>query len=490
MHHSKIVRQLRSLSSAELNEFGRYMHTEFFNRKERLRKLVEVLSVFVKGKQTGLEKAEVYQKLFPEERNEFRKLSVKAKEKHLRKRMDMLIYELKIHLEDYLVWKQSRKKGYVREMLLLEAYNEREADTFYFDLYDKLKLNLEKQDPKPISNHYLRHVLVRDVIEHPGYRSWPNNGYGLKEVQEQLDIYYLANKLMNSWLLLLADSMINRRSEVLMLDEMLRFADMPPFKGNLYIDIYSSAIRDLRGKNFTREGLENLKKRILPGLLKRPRKEQIGLFNVLTNYTVLWWQFNQDILKEIPFELNLIGLENGYYQRRGVISYADFHNITCAATNAGKLEWAENFVNEYGTALPEKIRHHTVIYQKARIKHEGGKHREALNMLSEKPIFTNSADKILERLLRIRCYYELEENELLENILESTRKQIERNPDFGPAAKDQIRNFVRITMRLCIARQTASPIQAAKSVWDELQQAKLCAAQDWLIRQVQKLLNN
>lgn len=489
MKSSKILRMLETLPVNELNEFGRYLRTDFFNRREILVQYFDFFNAYIKGRRTSLDKETLYRRLFKDELPRYQKMSAKAQTAHLRKRMDGISYELKNHLESYLIWKQSQEKSFARDRILLAALEDRRADEFYFSTFSRLES--EYQSRNQSLNHFLYAYLLRqDAHEHPGFERWNIAESDISQVQALLDIFYVAVKLINAWIQILQDHIFNRPTEILLLNEILAGADLPPFKGNLYIDCYRRAILDFQNDAFNMATGDFLRSRIVPQLDGMPQEDQIGLFNLMLNYHMLVeTQSNEEKQAHAArFELMQLGLENGYLLRNGTISYADFYNLVTYSLELDMLDWGEAFVDQYSSLLPESVRLPATTLALARLKMGRQEFRKALEILTEKQEFTSEFDQMVERFLRIKCSYELSEFEYLEHLLESTRKFTARLKSVGESYQAQSQQFIRLTRRLLRARQQTDSQPLARQVLESLDTEVRPASMEWLRAKVEEIL--
>lgn len=480
---------LQALPLNELNEFGRYLKTDLFNRRTILVKYLNFFSNYIKGKSNTISKETLYRKLFPEELKKFDAMSEASQVKHLRKRMDGISYELKVHLEDYLIWKQSQKKGFERDALLLEALKERRADEFYFSTFERAERTYTVPEVQPLDHHLYAYVLRHRAHEHPGFYRWNVDRADVAVLQSRLDTFYFASKLMNAWVQILQDLVLNRPSEIPLLDEILQLATQPGFKENIYIDCYSRVIQDTRQNDYTMEKGVYLRDRIMPHLDDLTLTEQVGLFNLITNYFILIEHYGSeiDIAHKERFDLIKFGLGKGYMIRHGTITYGDFYNTITLALDFQELDWAEDFTNRYGPKLRESVRKPSMFLAQARINMAGKKFKEALKILSQKQVFTSEIDQVLERTLRIQCYYELYEDDLLEHLLESTRKFLARTKSVGGRMRIAAQRAVRVARQLMHARQAKDNGQMAQKILVDLQNDNAIASLPWFMKKVEEL---
>ncbi|MEM7038662.1 MAG: hypothetical protein AAF570_16875, partial [Bacteroidota bacterium] len=392
-----------------------------------------------------------------------------------------------------LVWKRSQEKSFARDTILLAALEERRADDFYLENLARVFELHPCGANQTLEQHLFAYLARVRGREHPAFPRWDIEQWGLADAQQQLDIYFIANKLMNGWIQLLQGQMRGQKPTIPLLQEALTAAEVPGFKGNFYIDCYALAIQDLQAENCNGKTAAILRDRVLPKLERLPARDHFGLFNLLLNYHIIW-DLHADGDADVDMEhfaLVKLGLEKGYLLRDGEISYADFYNTTSLAMDMNELAWGEAFVDQYSPHLPEKVRAASTIFARARLRMAARDFRHALRLLSQKDALTSEIDHVVERILRIKCYYELEEDELLEHLLEATRKHTSRTKGIAVGFRDQTNAFVRFTRQLHKARRAPDGRpEVLTQVLATLREERAVASREWLLTKVNALLEN
>ncbi len=167
MKQSKLIQMMVTLTSAELNEFGRYVNTDFFNKRMVLRALYKSLKNLLKNKDKNLTKLAVFKKIYPKDPLSRQHLFSLKEEKRIKKKVDWMMYEMKKLLEDFIVWKQAQEQPSMREKLLMDYFNTRKSDVFYFDLHNQRIASLEAVPTKTIEQHRALHELTMTAFNHP-----------------------------------------------------------------------------------------------------------------------------------------------------------------------------------------------------------------------------------------------------------------------------------------------------------------------------------
>lgn len=484
MENSKLVRLMKTLSANELNEFKRYVYTDFFNRKDRLRKLCKRLAEYAKGKEVSLNRLDLHRFLFPEERAKISSLSADAGQALARKRIDHVFNELKSLLEDFLVMKQSREPGFDRDMLLMKALTKRKADNAFFEHARKVesKLTARKHNIRIHLDLYRFHQFV---YEHPANHRVGREKEGMVAMGYHLDVFYLISKLSNGWVQLLANSMYNQVTETPMLEAAIEHAGKAPFKDLLLVEFFRKIVLDIQQNTVSGKGLKALRAMVTPIFDKLDVQDQFGVFHTLLTYSSVVGMVYENSYAPEEFAIMKWGLEKGFILRNGRIRYADFLNITRIGLLLGEIDWVADFVEDYQSLLKPELRRPTSLMAKARIEIARQNFKEALRLLQEKEVFTNNMDKLLVRLMRMKCYYDLGETDLLEHALDASRKNAGRSQEYGARLVKHYRGFINALRDLHFKAQDE---HAIRELLKKLEQKKVALSQEWLLEKAKALL--
>ncbi|MEM1000779.1 MAG: hypothetical protein AAGN35_27245 [Bacteroidota bacterium] len=488
---TKVQRLMACLPRNELNEFGRYLATDFHNRREVLVDYFAILRQCIRDNRRLPAKSRLFSKLYPQDAAATSDLAALERQKVIRKRLDDLNYELKTHLEDFLVGKQAQIPGFHRTFLLMNALRERQADEFYFAELEKAGKRYDEHDPSSI-NHYLhQYMLEQDAHEHPRFERWNIKDSDISTIQTKLDAFYLTHKLMNVWVQVLQDVMFDRPLVIPMLEEVLAQAESPAFRDLFYIDCYRRAVRDGLLGTFNPVTGAYLRDKVLKQLDRLSRGEQIGMFNFLLNYHILIvYRRNLPEAEWERFRLIQLGLEKGFMLREGRISYADFYNAVSLSIRFKAYAWCARCITDFGPRLASHLQEPSIALAQARLKMGLGEFRAALILLSRKQIYTSDFDNMLHRMCTVKCYYELRETDLLEHLLEACRKHYARVKAIGETYRQLMQLFVRYTRRLFRAWDQPDAHRIAAQILEDIHSGERPSSIEWLEEKARELMRD
>lgn len=484
MKNSKLVALLKLLNPTELNEFGRFIQADFFNRKTTVRVMFKRLHACLKK-----------DKAFPSKQALFKLLFLKAHssgnknltEKQQIKKVNEVIFLLKKLIDQFLLWKQIQKDDFEVHWLQLEIYRERRADPLFFDHFEKMKEALGSREnllPKSAFQHY---QVMYAGYNHPGTNQLMQNIPGPGHVMESLDYAFLMSKLMHAWVLMGRKRVILQVSELELIDESLKLAEKEPYCQNWFIRFFSLLVTAQRDQTFTQSTFDQLNQLFRDHEEDCEPGEQTGLHNALINFCILGSmqtsRENFPNYKEKLLALYKIGVSEGYIFREGFLAYADFTNCISVACKLGETEWAGTFVQDYGGYLKPEIQEATLRLARAQVAYSAGKYQQSLAELNSKIKSSSPVDKLLERKYRVFCYYDLDRWDMCELAIASFLKFLSRNQELGEDLKTRVANFLKGVRKLIHHQGDA---EALCKLATQVQSSGMMMDPEWLLERIKK----
>ena len=183
MKKSKLIDLLKTFSEAELQKLLEFIHTPFFNKNEKVRKLgAHVISYAPDFDHIDLDKKEVYFFLFGD--RPYKDLQI-----------NNIISDLLQLAYEYLGMVNYKQRPQLQKHLLLEELQKRDAPV-HFDRNAKRLQTIIEQSELQNHDHFhqaylLYEKLDQSVVRH-AKRSFDEN---LQLQSDSLDLYYFCNKL-------------------------------------------------------------------------------------------------------------------------------------------------------------------------------------------------------------------------------------------------------------------------------------------------------
>lgn len=426
MEDSKVVHLLKSLDNQELNEFGRYINTDFFNRKESVKNLYKELKSNIKNQKQSLVKRALFSKIFPKESK-----SKGIDEKKIQKKMDSVMYDLKNLLEDYLIMVKMRQPTYDRDKFLLEIYKERDVDQFFFMQHRKMEQALEKSKNISTDFYLKKYELLRQLLHHPRTHHLSDKVLSVEQSLEYLDRFYCSNKLHHAWIIMFRSHIATVSQEIDLLPELIHLVEEGKFGDDNFTKLNYLGVRSILNKEFNMETFQQMKDLAFELMPNLHHRDKLNLISLLINYcTYLIYITNSPTeVEKNSYEIIKYAHESQLLLEKGFLTYGAFFNFVIQGCRVGDFDYVDKFISDNQKFLKEDMREPTVQISKAFMFHRIGKPELALDFLNAKQVFINVNDKTYEKIIRISCYFDLDEVNLLENALEAFRKYITRQKD-------------------------------------------------------------
>ncbi len=202
------------------------------------------------------------------------------------------------------------------------------------------------------------------------------------------------------------------------------------------------------------------------------------IFKYLYNYAATEIRNgHEDFFGKALHQLNIFGLERGFFIKKGVMVATEFVNIINVAARAKDYVWTDSFMKEQSQFISDDTRADAVLLANAVILFEKQDYKQALNLL-EPTEFNDPHLFIRAKSLAVRCYFELKENtsSILEHCLTFERWLIrKRKPQTG--AVEAALTFIRICKFL-----SAGKIDKQKLI-DQIEEAPHVYFKEWLLAQ-------
>lgn len=174
-----------------------------------------------------------------------------------------------------------------------------------------------------------------------------------------------------------------------------------------------------------------------------------NLYTIALNHCVrIWRTGNEDILEDL-FHLNEKMLEIKLFLSGDVIPPWHFKVIVKCAIHLGKLKWADAFIVNYGSLLPNQGQDAFLAYCQGLVSFYGSRFKESEKWMHES--LARNADPFLAldaRTYLLRIYYETKDDIGMESMTNSFRLLLRRYKALPPIRLKAYADFVRLYRRL------------------------------------------
>ncbi|MCB0555836.1 MAG: hypothetical protein KDD02_19975, partial [Phaeodactylibacter sp.] len=262
---------------------------------------------------------------------------------------------------------------------------------------------------------------------------------------EELTIFYLADILRHSCTVLTARNISQEDYQLELLEEVLRYVERSPVRQSPAVAIYHQAYKALSEPE-EEAYFSNLRALIEQHWQQFPPEEAKDIYLLAINYCIQRLNKGHRQYIQQAFELYRKGLERGVLLEEGALSKFTYNNVLMLAIALQEWAWAENFLEKYKAHLPERERENIYRYNLAVYFFRKPDYGQAMQLLQQ----VNLEDVLYSlnaRSMLLRIYFELEEFDALESLLDSFRTFIARQKGLG-YHKENYLNLIAVVRQM------------------------------------------
>ncbi len=434
MQNSKLYSILEDFNKYEQNRLKKFLLSPYFNRNESLVLIFDALTDHINsGKIEEIQKEDVWSLVYPESAYD---------DVLFRKNCSDL---LKL-IEGFLAQQVYEENPIHQATYLIEAVGRRKLERL-FNSTMKTARRLSDQQPSRTASYYLAQYQVEknfyDLMELEHDRTAKRN---VEEILNNLDRFFLAEKLRYSCSVLSQQSLVSHEYKLLFIDEITshiekyKFEDVPPVA--VYYQIYLTYVDPDNTIHYFK----------LMDLLNQygdlfPRNEAEFIYTTALNYCIKKLNQGSRQFLEEYFNVFVILLEKELLLTDGELSPWHFRNIVVIALRLDKHDWTENFITEYKSYLPENMRENAVSFNLAQLYFSQKKFDNVIELLRTVE-YEDFSYNLNSKTMLLSTYYELDEIEPLYSLMDSFRTYLNRHKNFPASRRNPYNNLIKFTKKL------------------------------------------
>lgn len=470
MQKSKLIDRLRLLERDELRTFGKFLESSYHNNDEKVVKLFVYLKKYYPVfEHKKLDRDYIAAKLFPEWKNSaYKKLSY-------------VMSSMSDLLEDFFVQRELELDKLERQQFLLKGYKRRKGDWFFHQTVEALNKTLDTASERGINYYYHKYRLNDEIYTHTATDRAKTDIESFKNTMKNLELFYYSSKFKNCSEVRFRELHFSEKSELILLDEMLKMTQNKIFKDKFIVHIFAAIIRLFESRDYL--AYQELKTMIFQHFDQFGSVEKLDMVVMANNFCII--QYNkgeEEYLIEI-FELMEYGLEKETWLADGYISHIIFDNIASVACKLKKFEWTEAFIRKYNSQLREEVREHVRNLTLCRLEFDRGHFERTLEILRNTE-FEDSQYEIKTKIFQLRSYYELDGyEEVFYDACNAFAQYCRRNKLIGEESRELHLNFISFLRKLHQAKFTQ--LETKQSLQEKLEQTPVLLS-GWLKEKIEQ----
>ncbi|MCB9273995.1 MAG: hypothetical protein H6564_08130 [Lewinellaceae bacterium] len=443
MEQSRLAKHLQALSPRNRERFRQFVNSPYFNQHEKTAELLSLVLDCIDSKPEGLTKKYVFRKLFPGQPYEEQQVH------------NLMSYLRKLYLR-FMAYEHLEQRRYHEKLYTLEAaYNSHQ-----FDILTNRGKQLQKklrEDAVHDSDYFFTYYRLNHALGYySGHYFDRSETESLQQMLDNLDKYYIVEKLRNCCHLTANSIMMNTSYDFHLLEELLGYVESnwQLYEPELSIVMYYTILMSLRHGDHPQH--YQLLKKILSGEMGRLSDDEgRDLYSFSYNYCIRMINAGYNEYQAELFQLYRQGLKQGLLLEKGMISEWDYKNIATLGASLREFEWTEQFLNEYREKLPPHRQENAYNYNLGNLYYNKKMYNDALSALLLVQ-FTDVKYHLSTTFLLLRTYYALKDTEALLSLIETFRIYVIRNRKITAEQKRGYTNFLRFARRLVVLKHHAS----------------------------------
>lgn len=434
MTGSKLLTLLKTFDKYELNRLRKYVESPFFNENDFLVQLYDLLDKFLRSNKETIDQQVIWHKIFPK--------TVYNDTKFRR-----LCSDLNKLAQDFITFEDFKNQPLAFESYQLRLLNSKGLDKHYLAVernVNRARKNLKLRDSMFYYNdamlEYEKHVYLE---KHGVMRTKKVN---LGQADFQLDCFFLSLKLKNYCDAINYKNILNIDIKIGMMEKVLEAAKEKSYQAVPAVAIYYQILLTLTDRE-NEAHFFNLKRLLNENNFRFQQQEMRNMYIFAQNYCIKKINTGNAAYYRELFEIYKTLIETNIILNKGIIVPWDYKNITSVGLRVGEFKWVEKFVKNYNQHLPKSHQKNALTYNLAILHFYKKDYDEVITLLrdmSYKDVF----DALQGRWLLVKTYYELDEFDALDALIDSFRIFLRRNKSISKSYQKMYMNAIKFLQKI------------------------------------------
>jgi len=479
MESTKLFMALETLTRDEMNSFGDFIMSPYFNKSHILITLFDQLKKHHPNyTNPKLTKEKLFSAIYPQE---------KFKDKKLR---DMFSKMLGV-LEEFLVLEDIRNYPLEEKTHLLNQYSVRKLEKHFEGLAREMAGLMEKITVKDSDYFYNSYQLKKDTrVYYETKISLGKRGELYSGITDEIHSFllYFIYKMLHYYIEQINQQKLYKHEVSFeFVDEISGYLNSHDIENEPQVQALYYCLQMLR----TPEDTGNYKrlKKILAGKETLLNKDDLNFIYIqVYNYARERSIEGSEEFHKESFEVIKKMLELDIYPREQVYMTSQTYIIFVSiGLQVKEFRWAENFMEEYKNRVSPSGKNNAYNYCKAIYSYRKGKLNDALKHLNNVKIEDfYFYIRVKNQLSRI--YFELGEYESLVSLLDTFKHYLSSTQSIPDYIKTRFIDYANFLLRTVNARESGDNSQM-KKILREIANSPIFENKSWLLEKVLEFIN-
>lgn len=471
MQQSKLITILKSLDSTEFRQFYRYLQAPLLTKSRDVLNLYDVIRKhYPTFDSTKLDRQKVFKKLYPKKAFDGNRFSI-------------LLFKLTKILDEYLIFLKFQQDEFQKKKLLTQIYGERNLNVIFKKNTEELLIELDKQPYRDSLYFYDRYFLQQDYYFHVNTNKQGGIVEILKKALLSLEYFFNIERLR-----LGLD--LKNRTHIYAECHEFTVANIHFPENNILYQLLKKSIFLFEKQE--EETFLEVKKLLVKQMDRLSPTDKIYIFQLLLNYTIQQLPKNEEKYLPAALDFYKIGLNTKILYANGLLTNSVFLNIVSAAAKLQEFDFAINFLEQNKNSINASTSQEMIQLAKSTIYFFQKDYDNVLVLLQQYS-FTNIIHKFAAKVLLIRTYYHISENnptyqQLVIHNCETFEKLLRREERINLIKKKAFMNFIYLLKKIIKFQTNFKKNNTSKSsLMDLLNNTSHIVSRNWIKTVIEKL---
>ncbi len=474
MHKTQLFSILQKFSTREKSRFRAFLESPFFNKNKHIQSLGKyILHTKIESSNNQLDRLIVYREVF-------------RGEKYNETKFNNLVSDTLQLVYQFLAHTQVEKNALLQQQLLQEHLQDKDLESKISRTSQRF---LQLQEKSPYRNYQFFYYKYQyyDALDAAFLaQSKHSQDSNLQSKSDQLDLYFMANKLRIACDMLSRNIVINAQYKSHLLSDILKYYEQHQarFEQIPALSIYHQVYLMLSNLE-NEENYQEVKLQLARHWQLFPPEEARTLYSFVLNYGVRKINSGKSHFYKEILNLYQFLLEQKIIIKNDSITRWTFTNILMAAIRLREFDWAEYFILTYDKYLSEQERLNVVTYNLANLYYEKKDFQKALQTLHNVE-FNDPSYHTGAKIIQMKCYYELDETEAFFALVDAFKMYILRSKKLSAYQKRANKNMLTLATKIYKLQLAKGRInkeeytQRHQKILKRLENANPIANKSWL----------
>ncbi len=472
MRESKLYQAIVPLNGHELNRLHRFILSPYFNQSEAIIRLFEWIKQDIQdGKVESVSKEQIWSICFGsgEQFNDgrFRKLQ-----------SDLLKLT-----EEYYAQEAYQSNPIHRAKYLMETINEKKIDALQSMAIKNAFRYIAEQPFVNASSYYFHYEIERNIYLLTKNKTERSTKSNLENIVKYLDRFYLAEKLRYASTILTHQHFAAVDYKMLFVDEILNHVAHNDYSEVPAVIIYYQILLTYKEPE-NRIHYDKLKEFLKLYINKFPHVEAKEILDSALNYCIIRMNAGEENYVREAFDLYIQSLNNGLLMVQGQITPWSFKNVVTIGLRLKEFDWVETFIFEFSKMLDVRYRENAVTFNLAQLYFYKKDFRQVIEHLS-KVEYEDFTYNLNSKTLLMASYFELDEIEALNSLLDAFRLYVQRNKNLTQNKGKHYLNTISLVRKL--ARIRPRDTKEVEKLIREVENTQGVVSKNWIMEKLEGL---